>query len=294
MPRRPQWTLRDLPSQAGRCVVITGATGGIGLAQARALTAAGARVVLAVRNRAKGEALAAELGASAHVANLDVSELSSVQRFADACPEIDVLINNAGVMAIPLRRTTDGLEAQLATNHLGHHLLTSLLLDRIRDRVVVVASQAHRHSHPVVDDLNWERRPYSAYAAYADSKLANLLFLAELQRRLTAAGSTLRVTGAHPGYTSTGITANTGSRGFGLLSTAGNRLFGMSAEQGALPILFAATLDVPGNSYVGPHGPGELWGSPVLVGRSALASDPALARAVWAWSDSVTGASWSV
>ena len=287
--RRPPWTA--VPRQDGRTVVVTGATSGIGLQTARILAAFGAHVVLAVRNTDKGAAVAGELPGSTDVRRLDVADLASVRSFAEATDRVDVLVNNAGIMAVPLERTSDGFESQLATNHLGHFALTNLLLPKLSDRVVVVASAAHRSGSVDLGDLNWERRPYRAYAAYAQSKLANLLFMSELQRRLTASGSTLRATAAHPGYTATAIMAGTGSRMFTRISDLGNRLIGMPAWQGALATIYAATMDLPGNSYVGPHGPGEMLGWPTLVGRSAAASDPETGKQLWARSESLTGTS---
>jgi NAD(P)-dependent dehydrogenase (short-subunit alcohol dehydrogenase family) len=288
-PGRRRWTA--VPRQDGRTVVVTGATSGIGLQTARILAAFGAHVVLAVRNPDKGAAVARELAGSTEVRRLDVSDLASVRSFAEETGQIDVLVNNAGIMAVPFARTADGFESQLGTNHLGHFALTNLLLPKLTDRVVVVGSAAHRSGRIDLDDLNWERRPYRAYPAYAQSKLANLLFLAELQRRLTAHGSTLRTTGAHPGYTSTALQGGTGNRAFTWLSDLGNTLVGMPAWQGALTTVYAATMDLPGNSYVGPQGPGEMLGWPTLVGRSPAASDPELAKALWARSEELTGTS---
>ena len=280
-----------MPDQRGRRFVVTGATSGIGLETARRLASVGAEVVLAVRNPAKGEAAAATMGGAVEVRRLDVADLASVREFAAGVGPVDVLVNNAGVMGLPFALTVDGFETQIATNHLGHFALANLLLPRLTDRVVVVGSASHRSGELDVDDLGWERRGYRPYAAYAASKLANLLFLAELQRRLTAAGSTLRVTGAHPGYTSTAIQGGTGSKAFTRLSDVGNRLLGMPAWQGALPTLYAATMDVPGNSYLGPHRARELNGWPTMVGRSRTASDPDLAKSLWARSESLTGVS---
>jgi NAD(P)-dependent dehydrogenase (short-subunit alcohol dehydrogenase family) len=285
--RTGPWTA--VPRQDGRRFVVTGASSGIGLETARRLAASGAEVVLAVRNIAKGEAVAAGMGPRVSVARLDVADLSSVREFAGCVGDVDVLINNAGVLGIPFALTVDGFETQLATNHLGHFALTNLLLPRLTDRVVVVASASHRSGDLDLTDLNWQRRGDRPYAAYAASKLANLLFVAELQRRLTAAGSTLRVTAAHPGYTSTAIQSSTGNAAFTKLAGVGNRLLGMPAWQGALPTLYAATMDLPGNSYVGPHRARELNGWPTLVGRSRAASDPDLARELWAVSESLTG-----
>ena len=286
---RHRWTA--VPRQDGRTVVVTGASSGIGLQTARILAAFGAHVVLAVRNPEKGEAVARELRGSTEVRRLDVADQASVRSFAEATGPIAVLVNNAGIMAVPFARTTDGFESQLATNHLGHFALTNLLLPKLTDRVVVVASAAHRSGRIDLDDLNWERRAYRAYAAYAQSKLANLLFLAELQRRLTACGSTLRATAAHPGYTSTALQGGTGNWLFTRISDLGNSLVGMPAWQGALTTVFAATMDLPGNSYVGPHGPGEMLGWPTLVGRSPAACDPEVGKALWSRSETLTGTS---
>jgi NAD(P)-dependent dehydrogenase (short-subunit alcohol dehydrogenase family) len=286
---RHRWT--EVPRQDGRTVVVTGASSGIGLQAARILAAFGAHVVLAVRNLEKGERAARALPGSTDVRRLDVADLASVRAFAQETGRVDVLINNAGIMAVPFARSTDGFESQLATNHLGHFALTNLLLPELTDRIVVVASAAHTSGRIDLDDLNWERRPYRPYAAYAQSKLANLLFLAELQRRLTAAGSTLRATGAHPGYTSTALQGGTGNWAFTRIADLGNRLIGMPAWQGALTTVYAATMDLPGNSYVGPHGPGGMLGWPTLVGRSPGASDPEVAKALWSRSEALTGTS---
>ena len=289
--RTGPWTA--VPPQHGRRFVVTGASSGIGLETARRLVAAGAHVVLAVRNPQKGESVAAPMRASltgsVEVRRLDVADLSSVRAFAAEVGPVDVLVNNAGVLGIPFARTVDGFETQLATNHLGHFALTNLLLPRLTDRVVVVASQSHRAGELDLTDLDWARRGYRPYAAYATSKQANLLFLGELQRRLTAEGSTIRATAAHPGYTATAIQSGTGNAAFTWLSGIGNRLLGMPAWRGALPTLYAATMDLPGNSYVGPHRFRELNGWPTLVGRSRDAGDPDLARKLWAVSESLTG-----
>ncbi len=275
------WTA--VPAQHGRRFVVTGATSGIGLLTAQVLVHRGAEVVLAVRNPEKGAQAAAGMTGPgrAVVERLDVSDLSSVEAFADRIGDVDVLVNNAGILGVPQGTSVDGVELHLATNHLGHHALALRMLPRLGDRVVVVSSNSHHHGDLDVTDLDWSRRGYQPYAAYAASKLANMLFLLELQRRLTEQGSTLRVTGAHPGTTATAITASSGRGWLSWVGSWGHGLVGMPAWRGALPTLYAATMDVPGNSYVGPDGFREFFGWPTLVGRSPKASDPGLARACW-------------
>jgi NAD(P)-dependent dehydrogenase (short-subunit alcohol dehydrogenase family) len=285
-----RWTSAGLPLQEGRTVIVTGANSGIGLPTAQAFAEAGARVVLAVRDMAKGEVAAGSIPGACEVRKLDLADLTSVRAFANGLRgEIDVLINNAGVMRTPERRTVDGFELQIGTNHLGHFALTNLLLPQITDRVVTVASGAHRGGSISLDDLNWERRSYKRWAAYQQSKLANLLFTLELQRRLTAAGSRVRALAAHPGYTATNLQFRS-ERGLeDRLSAIGNRLFAQSDEAGARPTLFAATQDLPGASYVGPDGLGEYRGYPTLVGRTAAASDVEMAKRLWSLSEELTG-----
>ena len=287
-----KWTPKDLSSQAGRTFVVTGANSGIGLVTARDLAGAGAHVVLAVRDTDKGRAAAAGLPGSTEVRALDLADLASVHAFADAWDgDIDVLINNAGVMAIPERRTADGFEMQIGTNHLGHFALANLLLPRIRDRVVVVASGAHRMGQIRLDDLNWEQGGYKSWRAYGQSKLANLLFTSELQRRLAEAGSDVRAVAAHPGYAATNLQSHTGSRLQHVGMWIGNKLIAQSDEQGAWPTLYAASQDLPGDSYVGPDGFQEGRGHPTLVGRSDAASDADTARRLWERSEELTGVS---
>ncbi len=180
-----RWTAADLPDLAGTTVLVTGANSGLGLAAARALGAAGARIVLGVRDQAKGESVAADVSPIAEVRRLDLADLSSVREFASAWRgDLHILINNAGVMAVPERRTADGFEMQIGTNHLGHFALANLLLPHIRDRVVTLSSFGHWVGSIRLDDLNWERRRYHRWGAYGQSKLANLLFTLELDRRL--------------------------------------------------------------------------------------------------------------
>jgi len=290
-----RWTTADLgEAQAGRSFVVTGANSGIGLAAARALARAGARVVLAVRDLARGQAAAAGLGGQVEVRVLDLADLASVRAFADGWTgDLDVLVNNAGVMAVPEGRTRDGFETQIGTNHLGHFALTGLLLEHVRDRVVTISSGAHRMGRIRLDDLNYERGSYERWGAYGQSKLANLLFTLELQRRLDAAGSPVRALAAHPGYAATNLQNRTGHPLQSALLAVGNRVMAQSDEAGALPTLYAATQDLPGASYVGPDGFQEMRGAPTLVGRSAAATDFETARALWELSERLTGVTYA-
>jgi NAD(P)-dependent dehydrogenase (short-subunit alcohol dehydrogenase family) len=284
------WSPADIPAQRGRTVVVTGANSGIGLVTAGELALAGAHVVLAVRDPARGEEAAASLDGSVEVRRLDLADLASVRAFADEWTgPLDVLVNNAGIMAVPQGRTADGFELQVGTNHLGHFALTNLLLPHVTDRVVTLSSSAHRAARVDVDDLNWERRRYHPWAAYGQSKLANLLFALELQRRLDRAGSPVRSLAAHPGWAATHLQGRSGNRVADRVVLLGNRLFAQTDAEGALPSLFAATQDLPGGSYVGPDGFQEWRGRPVLVGRSAAASDLDAAERLWAASARLTG-----
>jgi len=286
-----EWTSADLSSQQGRTVVVTGANSGIGLPTARELAEAGARVVLAVRDLAKGAAAAESISGDCEIRQLDLADLASVRAFADSWQgELSVLINNAGVMRTPERRTADGFELQIGTNHLGHFALTNMLLPHVTDRVVTVDSGAHRGGSISLDDLNWERRKYRPWFAYQQSKLANLLFTLELQRRLTAAGSAVRAVAVHPGYVATNLQFRSESRFADRMMKISNRLFAQTDEAGARPTLFAATQDLPGASYVGPDGL-SAWarGYPALVGRTAAASDVEMAKRLWMVSEDLTG-----
>ncbi|MGZ4623859.1 MAG: oxidoreductase [Blastococcus sp.] len=291
----PRWTAADIPSQTGRTVVVTGANSGLGLATARELARVGARVVLAVRDLGRGEQAAATLDGDVSVRHLDLANLDSVRAFAgDWTGALDVLINNAGIMMVPAGLTADGFELQFGTNHLGHFALTNLLLPHVTDRVVTVSSSMHRSGRIDLDDLNWERRPYNATAAYGQSKLANLLFSLELQRRLAEAGSRVRSLAAHPGWAATNLQGRSGSRLMDGGMKLGNRLLAQSDSMGALPTLAAATQDLPGGSYLGPSGFQELRGYPTLVGRTPEASDPELARKLWEASARLTGVDFPV
>jgi len=290
-----RWSARDLPALHGRTVVITGANSGLGLVAARELARAGAHVVLAVRDTAKGERAAATIAGAVEVRELDLADLASVRAFAAGWEgDIDVLVNNAGIMAVPQGRTKDGFELQIGTNHLGHFALTNLLLGHVADRVVTVSSFAHRSGHIRLDDLSFERRRYGRWSAYGQSKLANLLFTLELQRRLAAADSDVRALAAHPGYAATDLQGHTASGPQHALMWLGNRLVAQSAAMGALPILFAATQDLPGASYVGPGGPQELRGHPALASRSRAAFDGDAARGLWELSERLTGVSFAL
>ena len=276
----------------GTTVIVTGANSGIGRAAATALAAAGAHVVLAVRNLDKGREAAAQMAGSTEVRRLDLASLDSVHAFAaDWDGPIDVLINNAGIMIPPLSQTADGFEMQFGTNHLGHFALTNLLLPHITGRVVTVASGAHRAGRIDFDDLNWERKPYRAWRAYGQSKVANLLFTAELQRRLDAVDSPVKATAAHPGYAATNLQFHSGSRFMDLLSAVGNRVIAQDDKGGSLPTLYATVADIPGNSYAGPSGFMEGRGAPKLVGRSSAAQDMDVARRLWDVSEQLTGVS---
>ena len=281
----------DIPDMTGRSVIVTGANSGIGRAAARALAASGARVVLAVRDVDKGRAAAASMPGKTEVRPLDLARLDSVRDFVAGWEGgVDVLINNAGVMVPPLSRTAEGFELQFGTNHLGHFALTNLLLECIGGRVVTVSSNGHRMGRIDFDDLNWERKPYRAWRAYGQSKLANLLFTAELQRRLTAVGSPVLATAAHPGYAATNLQFHSGRRSLDLLSAVGNHLLAQDENGGALPTLYAAVAEVPGNSFAGPGGFLEQRGAPKLVGRSGAARDPATAARLWEVSEQLTDA----
>ncbi len=290
-----KWTAADLPDLGGRTFVITGATSGIGRVTARELAGAGARVVLAVRDTDRGEAAASEMPGRTEVRHLDLTDLASVRAFAEDWEgDLDVLVNNAGVMAVPEGRTADGFELQFGTNHLGHFALTAQLFGNVTDRVVTVASSAHRRGKIHFDDLNWERGDYQRWAAYGQSKLANLLFTLELQRRLTLAGSPLRAIAAHPGWSATNLQQRTGSRIQHGLMAIGNKVLAQSDEQGAWPTLYAATEDVPGGGYVGPDGIGEMRGHPTLVGRTNAAFDERAAKRLWEESERLTGVAFEI
>ncbi len=281
------WTAADLPSFTGRTVIITGSNSGLGAITARELARNGAKIVMAVRNTGKGEAAAREIPGQVEVRRLDLQDLSSVRQFADGIGTADILINNAGVMAVPYAETVDGFESQIGTNHLGHFALTNLLLPKLTDRVVAVSSMAHWPGRISLDDLNWKTRRYRPWLAYSQSKLANLLFTSELQRRLDAAGSPLRAVAAHPGYSHTNLQGATGRQLSDTLMSLATRVFATDADFGARQTLYAASQDVPGNTFVGPRF-GQA-GRTQPVGRSRAAQDTATGTALWDLSEQLTG-----
>jgi NAD(P)-dependent dehydrogenase (short-subunit alcohol dehydrogenase family) len=274
-----------VPKMTDKTAIVTGSNSGIGLATARTLADRGARVVLAVRNVAKGEQAAAAIRGVTEVRKLDLANLDSVRAFASAWNgSIDILINNAGISAPGLGHTADGFELQFGTNHLGPFALTNMLLSNIVGRVVTVGSRAEQMGRLSFDDLNWERTQYNQFHSYANSKLANLLFTAELQRRLSAAGSRVIATVAHPGLVSSNIYDESG---FATLLMV--RLFSQSPEMGSLPVLYAAIADIPGNTFVGPKDFFHMRGTPVLIKSSKTAQDNALAKRLWTVSEQLTG-----
>jgi len=294
-----------MPDLTGRTAIVTGANSGLGFYTAQALARNGADVTLAVRDVAKGNSAREAMGPQPgplEVWRLDLADLSSVRTFAESWSQVhekglDLLINNAGVMALPRRESADGHEMQFATNHLGHFALTGLLLPALiavpHSRVVNVSSGAHRMARRInFDDLMGEKK-YSKWSAYGQSKLANLLFTSELQRRLAAGDLTVTSSAAHPGYSATNLQgvgpAMAGASLEGKFTAIANKVLAQSPQMGALPTLFAATMPgLPGNSYVGPGGFGEMRGYPKLVDRSEAAKDPAQARLLWDASEDLT------
>ena len=286
------FTTSSIPDMTGKTVIVTGANSGIGRAAASALAAHGAHVVLAVRNNEQGRRCRrrdARLHRGPPPGPGQPRLRQGVRRRLGR--RIDILINNAGIMVPPLSRTADGFEMQFGTNHLGHFALTNLLLPQITGRVVTVASGAHRMGTIDFADLNWERKSYRAWRAYGQSKLANLLFTAELQRRLADAGSTVEANAAHPGYAATNLQSHSENRVMELMMAIGNRVIAQDDQGGALPTLYAAVTDIPGNSYAGPGGFMEGRGAPKLVGRSGAAQDMDVARRLWDVSEQLTGVS---
>jgi NAD(P)-dependent dehydrogenase (short-subunit alcohol dehydrogenase family) len=285
-----RFSARDLPDLSGRTAVVTGASSGIGVETARGLAAAGAHVVLAVRDTAKGERVAARIAGATEVRPLDLADLASVHAFAAGWSGgLDLLVNNAGIMAVPQGRTADGFELHIGTNHLGHFALTALLLPHLRGRVVTVSSLAAGRGRIDLADLNWERRRYRPWPAYCQSKLANLLFTYELNLRLGETGGSVVALSAHPGFVATPLQRHTASRIQNRLLAPFTRLFAQGAAAGALPTLYAATQALPGGAYVGPDGGSRMRTSPGAVAPPADALDAGLARALWQLSAELTG-----
>lgn len=308
----PSWTKDQIPSQSGKTYIVTGANSGLGLHTTLILAAKGATVVMACRNaeraqRALQRVQEAAPRARVETMTLDLADLASIRRFADAFlsryPKLDVLVNNAGLMAIPQAQTADGFEMQIGTNHFGHFALTSALIERLLAsapaRIVNLSSSAHRFGRMNFDDLH-SRKRYDAWVAYGQSKLANLLFTLELQRRLDAkfAGeSPLLALAAHPGYAATELQGKAATLGGSQLQASilafTNRVFAQSAEMGAMPTLRACVdPDVKGGEYFGPGGFLEGKGPPIRVGMTPSARDPESARRLWEISLDQTGATY--
>lgn len=281
-----------VPDQSGKSFVVTGANSGLGRETASMLAGAGAHVVLAVRDVDKGTQAAGRMPGSTEVRELDLSDLASVRAFAEGWDRpLAGLVNNAGIMMVAEGRTADGFERQLGTNHLGHFALTNLLLPQITDRVVSVSSALHRGPALDFDNLDLQGC-YDPSRAYQQSKLANLLFTAELQRRLSRAGSDVRATAAHPGYSATNLQSHHANPMMTRLMAVSNKVVATNAEKGARPTVYAATYDVTGDTFVGPTKLGGMRGAPGPVGRSAEAADAGAARRLWQVSEQRTGVSW--
>ncbi len=310
MPNAKPWTANDMPDLSGKTIIVTGGNSGIGYEAALQFARKKATTILACRSLDKANAAAAQIsasnpGATVEVMELDLSSLASIRNFADAFHKsqrnLDALVNNAGVMALPYRKTVDGFEMQFGTNHLGHFALTGLLLDALLAadgaRVVNVSSGAHRMGRIRFDDLQWERSYYKWFA-YGQSKLANLLFTFELQRRADKAGAKLLAVGCHPGYAATNLQSAgprmQGASGMESFWGTMNGMFAQSAAMGALPTLYAATSpEVRGGDYIGPDGIAEMWGHPVKVACSSAAKDPAVAARLWEVSEQLTNVHYS-
>ena len=303
------WDARSIPDLHGKRYLVTGGNSGLGFETVRALAHHGAEVVMASRNLAKAEVAASKIRGSILVAQLDLANLASIETFTRefTWDQLDALILNAGVMATPLRHTVDGFELQMGTNHLGHFALAARLLHKLRgSRVVSVASMAHRMAdfdQSRLKEQMWMKGEdaikYNAWKTYGRSKLANLLFTHELQRRSDTAGWGITALAAHPGWSNTNlqmVAPEMKGQGFAASATSlVNKAFAQSAAMGALPTLAAAILpSIPGGAYLGPDGLGELRGHPKLVRARDIAYDPRLAGALWGISEDLTGLSWRV
>ncbi|WP_024802538.1 oxidoreductase [Nocardia sp. BMG51109] len=283
------WNPSDIPDQSGRTFVITGANGGIGKQTTRALAGKGGTVIMACRNTDAAQRVADRIDGDVRVSALDLADLASIRDFADRTGEIDVLINNAGLMYVPFSRTEDGFETQWGVNHLGHFALTGLLLDRLRDRVVTLSSIAHNQISKLrTDDLNYEHRKYQRNPAYSQAKLSNLMFARELQRRLTESGSSKRSYAVHPGVSATDLFARTETP-LDKVSKPFIALVGHSPAKAAESSLFAATMpDADPAVYWGPT---WLFGSrgPVRPAPSStLSKDREVWRRLWEESERLT------
>ncbi len=266
-------------------IIVTGGNSGVGKATATALACAGHDVMIACRTLGKAREAAASMSGNVEVAELDLADLTSVHKFADSVDFVDVLVNNAGVLGLPLTRTADGFEAHMGTNHLGHFALTCLLGNRVRNRVVVVASSNHALARMHFDDLNWHRRRYHPWSAYGESKLANILFVQELARRGRTAYA------SDPGMTATEITRD----GSGALQWAGRALSPRIAQRpadGARSTIQAVTTGLPSGTYIAPRGLFHQWGKPKPTKLVAKASDHQSARRLWELSAELTRCDW--
>ena len=299
------WSAKDIPNLAGKHFVITGATSGIGKEAARELARAQAKVTIAVRNVEAGERVRKEISEDrVSVVRLDLTDLTSVRSAARAIiEEIDVLILNAGIMAVPFATTADGFETQMGTNHLGHFAFAGLLKDRVRSRIVTVSSQAHRmgnfgdSSIETLREFSLGKRPYKPWGAYGNSKLANLLFTFELERRARAKNWPIHAYAVHPGYSNTNLQLVApqakGSLVEERMSAFANSLVAQPAWKGALPTLCAATFpDLYGGSFIGPDGLFEMRGYPKAVRARSIAYDQNLASNLWSVSEELTGVTW--
>jgi NAD(P)-dependent dehydrogenase (short-subunit alcohol dehydrogenase family) len=286
------WRAPDIADLSGQRFIVTGASSGLGAATTQALARAGAEVTMAVRNVEKAKRVAAELEVEADIRELDLTSLASVRHFVEAWGDapIDVLVNNAGIMAVPRGMTEDGFELQIGTNHFGHFALTLGLLPHVRDRIVTVSSEFAAMGRIALDDLNWEQRRYRTWAAYCQSKLANLLFALELQRRLAAEDRAVRSVAAHPGLAITEL-QTTGHR-LQDIAMRPLRAIGQGADCGALPTLYAATQDVAGGSYLGPDGMASIRVRPKHVSYPKRALDERVARQLWDASLHATAVAW--
>jgi NAD(P)-dependent dehydrogenase (short-subunit alcohol dehydrogenase family) len=298
--KNEKWTAENIPSQKGKIAIVTGSSSGIGFEASRVLANKGAEVIIAVRNKAKGENAVRKIkeqnsAAKVKLMILDLADLKSIEQFAsrfkDDYSQLDILINNAGVMMPPYGKTKDGFELQFGTNHLGHFALTGQLIDLLKktpkSRLVNVSSGAHNWGNLDFEDLNWENRKYKPGRAYGDSKIANLYFTYEMSNRLN--GSDINVSAAHPGWTATDLQRHSG------LFSFGNKLFAMPIEQGTLPTLRAATDEsVKSGDYYGPDGWREMKGYPVLVESNKLSHNKEIAKKLWDVSKELTGVKFNI